>query len=150
MFNLLKLVVSFVFPNQVFAAPPPDVDLDNNPLGGQRIEVPGNPLFQPPEGLSSVSGAAGGAVPLQALFSVILGFFTIVGGLLFLLYFVMGALTWISAGGDKGKVEKARGQLVDAAVGLIVVIVAQFIAGIVGGVLGLDILNPVNSLSKLF
>ncbi len=154
MFSMMYLILSFIFPRSVFAAVDPGDGggggpIPGDPITGKQIQVPGNPLFQPQE-LSKFSGAAGGGVPLQALFSVILGFFTIIGGLLFLLYFVMGALSWITAGGDKGKIEKARSQLVDAAIGLIVVIVAQFIAGIVGGVLGLDILNPVKSLSNLF
>lgn len=149
MFNLIRFALLFLFPANAYAQEGEPVGVGEDPLGGQRIEVPGNPLFQPGP-LTKYSGAAGGGVPLQALFSVILGFFTIIGGFLFLLYFVMGALSWITAGGDKGKIEHARSQLVNAAIGLIVVIVAQFITGIVGGVLGLDILNPVKSLSNLF
>lgn len=121
-----------------------------DPLGGKSITVPGNPLFQPTADLSPTSGAAGGGTPITNLFSTILGFFTIVGGLLFLLYFVMGALTWLSSGGEKGKIEKARDQLVNSALGLVIMIISQAIVGIVGGVLGLDILNPVNALQGLF
>lgn len=175
-----KYILFFFFlflaftPLRVFAAPIGDIDctfggpgcdrddgglggggtgttIPNDPLGGGKmITVPGNPNFQPSSSLSVGSGAAGGGTPITNLFSTILGFFTIIGGFLFLLYFVMGALTWLSSGGEKGKIEKARSQLVNAAIGLIIIIIAQSITGIVGGVLGLDILNPVNSLQGLF
>ena len=32
----------------------------------------------------------------------------IVGGLAFLLYFLMGGIEWITAGGDKGKIEESK------------------------------------------
>lgn len=119
------------------AVPPAD------PLN-ETLTVPGN--FQPVAG----KGAVVGGQPLTLAMTVGLGLFTVVGGMLFLLYFILGALSWITSGGDKGKVEKARSQLTNAALGLIIVIVSQAIAGIVGGVLGLDILRPVNMLESLF
>ncbi len=69
---------------------------------------------------------------------------------MFLLYFIFGGLTWLSAGGEKGKAEAARTQLTNAAIGLIIVILAQFIVAIAGGVLGLKILDPVAVLGTLF
>lgn len=73
---------------------------------------------------------------------------TIVGGIMFVLYFLMGGLQWVSAGGDKGKIEKAKGMLTNAAIGLIVISLSYSITWIVGKVLGLDILNPAAMISK--
>lgn len=110
-----------------------------NPLQG-TIKGPG--AFQP--------DAASPGRPIEAFLSVFLGFFTILGGLMFMLYFVFAALSWISAAGDKGKVESAKTQMTNAALGLIVVVVAQFIIGIVSNVLGLKILNPAAALTGLW
>ena len=84
----------------------------------------------------------------ESLISTIVGVLTVVAGLAFLLYFVLGGLTWITAGGEKDKVQKAQKQMTDAAIGLIIVVVAYFIVGVVGTVLGLDILNPAQLLNS--
>ena len=71
---------------------------------------------------------------------------TVVGGLAFVIYFFIGSIKWITAGGDKGKVAEAQSQMTQGAIGLIAMVASYFIIGIVGAVLGLDILNPIKSL----
>lgn len=95
------------------------------------------------------TGAEAGGVPLENFLSNFIGFLTTLAGLLFLVYFIFAALTWITSGGDKGKVEGARNQMTQAALGLIIVIAAYGITGVVGRVLGLDILNPLKLLREL-
>lgn len=119
--------------------------LAQDPLGGSTpFTIPGN--FAP----DLSKGALAGASAFEKFFSVFLGFFTLIGGLMFLLYFLFGGLIWLSAGGEKSKVEQARTQLTNAAIGLIIVILAQFIVAIAGGVLGLKILDPVAVFGTLF
>jgi hypothetical protein len=87
---------------------------------------------------------------LETLISTIMGVLTAISSLGFLIYFVLGGLQWVTAGGKQDAVQKAQKQMTDAVIGLIIVIVAYFIAGIVGYILGIDILNPatiINSLS---
>lgn len=78
----------------------------------------------------------------QEFISVMVGVLTAVAGIAFLIYFIIGALTWVTSGGEKGKVESAQKTMTNAAIGLVAVIVAYFIAGIVGTVLDIPILNP--------
>ena len=73
---------------------------------------------------------------------------TVVGGLAFVIYFFIGALKWITAGGDKGKVSEAQSQMTQGAIGLIALVASYFVIGIVGAVLGLDIFNPIGTLQK--
>lgn len=87
---------------------------------------------------------------LNSFISTIIGVITVVAGLAFLLYFAIGGLKWITSSGEKAKSEEAKTELTQAAIGLIVVAVSYFIAGIVGGVVGLDILNPLKILTPLF
>jgi hypothetical protein len=82
------------------------------------------------------------ASTLETLVSRILGVLTGVASLAFIIYFVLGALNWITAGGDKAKIESAQKQMVNAITGLVIVVIAYFIAGIIGFVLGIPILNP--------
>jgi len=78
--------------------------------------------------------------------SALVGTITVVGGLAFVIYFFLGALKWITAGGDKGKTADAQSSMTQAAIGLIALVASYFVVGIVGGVLGLDILNPLSTL----
>ena len=91
---------------------------------------------------------AEGGVETQtgAFISALVATITVVGGLAFLVYFFLGALKWITSGGDKTKVADAQASMSQGAIGLIALVAAYFIIGIVGGVLGLDILNPVSVL----
>lgn len=86
---------------------------------------------------------------LPKFISTFIGFLTTLAGLMFLIYFIVAALSWITAGGEKGKIESARQQMTNAALGLIIVIASYAIVGIVGGVLGLNILNPLQVLDTL-
>ncbi|PIR59367.1 MAG: hypothetical protein COU69_00660 [Candidatus Pacebacteria bacterium CG10_big_fil_rev_8_21_14_0_10_56_10] len=77
----------------------------------------------------------------EIIVSRILGFATILAGILLIVYFLIGAFGWLTAGGDSGKIQKARDQMVNAVVGLIIVVAAFSVVGLIGAVVGLDILN---------
>jgi cytochrome bd-type quinol oxidase subunit 2 len=83
---------------------------------------------------------------LGNLISQIVTVFTVLAGIFFVIYFMIGAFKWITSGGDQNKTEEAKRQLTQAAIGIIVVAVSYFIVSIVGGVLGLNILNPAATL----
>ncbi len=81
--------------------------------------------------------------------SRIIGFITLIGAVFFVIYLILAGFEWLQAGGDTGKVEKAKGRMINGAVGLLVMILATAIAGVIGGVFGLDILNPQNVFNNL-
>lgn len=78
--------------------------------------------------------------------STMVNVITVLAGLAFILYFAIGGLKWITSSGEKSRAEEAKTELTQAAIGLIVVAVSYFIAGIIGGVVGIDILNPLSVL----
>ncbi len=110
----------------------------SNPIDlGKEIE--GSGVYQ--TGISStVQTSFGGFI------SSVITTLTVVGSLAFVVYFTVAGLKWISAGGDKGKVAEAQTQMTQSAIGLIAIVASYFIIGIVGAVLGLDILNPFKAL----
>lgn len=89
------------------------------------------------------------ATNLSVIFSNLLAFFTYVAGLAFVIYFVIGALSWLTAGGDTQKADKAKTYMTNAAIGLIIVVAAYGIISIVGTVLGINILNPGEMINNL-
>jgi len=44
------------------------------------------------------------------------------GGLAVILFFVLGAIDWITAGGDKGKIESARSRMTNSIIGLVLLV----------------------------
>lgn len=85
---------------------------------------------------------------LNGIISLIVSFLTVLGGLAFLLYFIFGGLQWTLAGGDTGKVDTAKKQMTNGAIGLIIIVISYGIIAVVGTVLGLDILNPGTVIQK--
>lgn len=101
-----------------------------------------------------VSGGNSGTVGAEILEKYIaLGIQTaiVVGALAVLIYFFLGAIRWITAGGDKGSLEKARQQMVQAAVGLLILVSLIAIINFIGPILfGFNILelNFVNQITS--
>lgn len=123
----------------VFAAPPaPTINLGI---------IEGTGEFQKNIGNNLIGGkSATTADRLGVFLSTIITTITVVASLAFVLYFTMAAFKWITSSGDKNQVSEAQTQMTQAAIGLIVVVVSYFIIGIVGGVLGIDVLNPAKML----
>lgn len=102
-----------------------------------------------PGGYQPGSGIEGSTSAIEKLISNVLVILTIVGGIAFALYFLLGGLNWITAGGDKGKIDKAKAMMTNGAVGMIVIAVSYSIVWIVGKALGIDILNPATLINNL-
>lgn len=76
----------------------------------------------------SSEAASDGTVFLSYLVSLWETFINI-GALLVLFYFVWGAFEWITAGGESGKLEKARLRMMHAVVGLLILVSSFVILG---------------------
>lgn len=86
---------------------------------------------------------------LNDVISSVIGFLTVVASIWFIIQFLLAGFSWISAGGDKQAVETARNKMTYAILGLIVVVAAWILAGLMGKIFGLDILNPGAALQNL-
>jgi hypothetical protein len=82
------------------------------------------------------SGGAFGPV-LSNIFSGIM----VIGALMVLLYLVWGAISWITSGGDKAKVEHARGQITNAVIGIIVLASTLAIFMLLQRFLGIEVIR---------
>jgi len=109
---------------------------DGQPLGPIQ-GIPGAYLPDP-----KAEGIESAGTMFSTIFSNIITFLSIVGALMFLLYFIIGALNWISAGGKPEKVENAKNTMTNAAIGLIVIVAAYSVIYIISRVLGIPILEP--------
>ena len=60
-----------------------------------------------------------------------------IGSLAVIVYFLLGAFTWITSGGDKTKVEEARNKISTAIIGLIVLAATIALFNLVASFLGI-------------
>ncbi len=65
----------------------------------------------------------------------------IVGSLAFFFMFLIGAIRWITSGGDKAQIEGARSQITQAVIGLVLMVSIWAIAKLLETVLGIKLLN---------
>ncbi|MFA6081235.1 MAG: hypothetical protein WC741_02405 [Patescibacteria group bacterium] len=75
----------------------------------------------------------------------LLRFLFIVGGLVAVLYLLLGALAWITSGGNKESVDKAREKIQAAVVGLVVMFAVLALMVVIENIfsLGLGISKPI-------
>lgn len=95
-----------------------------------------NPVLPPSIG-GGTTGTGGTA--LGSIISGVIGALFIAGFLLALLTLLMGALSWITAGGDKTKLETARGQITNSIMGIIIVGASYAISTLVAGFFGMSL-----------
>jgi len=106
--------------------------------------------FEPITGFGPFqSGGADPGGTLEKFFSGILGFLTIVGGIAFLIYFILGAFTWLTSKGDKQQVEKAQQYMSNATIGIIFIILSWAITGVIGSLFGINFLGLANLILKI-
>lgn len=89
----------------------------------------------------SPANQTAGTSQFQSIISAIIGWFLIIAILLFFTYFIVGAIKWITSGGDKNSVESARQTILHALIGLVVVFTLFAIVKIIEGVFGVCILE---------
>lgn len=79
---------------------------------------------------------------LGAFIGNLVGAATTVAGLGFLIYLILGAFRYLTAGGDEKAIAEARKTIMYALIGLGIVVMALAITWAIGTVLGVDILHP--------
>lgn len=99
-----------------------------------------NPALGP--GLQDIAGGSDSGVTfLQKFISNGITLLLIFGSVFFFFMLVVGAIEWITSGGDKGKVEMARGRITNALIGTLVLFAAWAIVSIIGTFFGTDIIH---------
>jgi len=93
-----------------------------------------------PFGTNLGSGALANS-QFAKILSTIVGALTVGGGIWFIFQIIMGALNWISSGGEKTQLQGAQKKITNAVVGLTIIVGSLVIISVIGYMLGFDILN---------
>ena len=94
-----------------------------------------NPVL--PETIGS-GGIEKGGTATGLILGNVIGGMMIVAFILAMIYLITGAFHWITSGGDKASLENARGKIIHALVGLIVMAAVWAVMTLVGQFLGID------------
>ena len=101
-----------------------------------QLEQPLGPI----SGIGNIGlkGNPGGAVAIFAqIISSAIGLLTIIAAIYFIFVFITGAISIISAGGDKGALEMGQRKITMGIVGVIIAIAAMFIMDLIANILGI-------------
>ena len=71
-----------------------------------------------------------------------IGLLTVIAGIYFIFQFIFGAYAWITAGSETQKIQEAQKKILNAILGLIIVIATIFFVDLIGSLIGLKILSP--------
>lgn len=87
-------------------------------------------------------GSGDGGTNLGLLMGNLYNVVVMVGGLALFLYIAWGGINWITAGGDKNKLESAQHQITNGIIGMAVLVASAAIAAFLSQLFGIDLLNP--------
>lgn len=81
--------------------------------------------------------------PVGLVISNLLTIILIVGVIAVLFMLAIGGFEWVTSGGDKDRVAQARGKIVNAIIGLIILSLAFLLASTLGSITNINLLNSV-------
>lgn len=87
-----------------------------------------------------LNGSYNGVSFFQSLVPAIISFGLVVGAVVFMFMLILGAIQWISSGGDKVAVEAARGRVANALIGLVVLFALFAIISVVNILFNINLL----------
>lgn len=99
-----------------------------------------NPILDRFGGSKDVTVVDSGNILAQIIVTVWRTLITL-GGLAVFVFLIMGAINWLTAGGDKAKVEAARDRITNAIVGMAILFASVAIVDFIGPAIGFDILD---------
>jgi len=100
-----------------------------------------NPVLPPSLGGGPNPNVNQGGQALGMLIGNLIGALFIAGFLLTFMLLIIGGIQWITAGGDKQALEKARNGITNAIMGLVIVGATYAIMTLVGRFFGMEITN---------
>jgi hypothetical protein len=101
------------------------------------------------QGKSKDEQKAGVGNQFNKIISTVIGVWIVIASIWFIIQIITAGFEWLNAGGDKSHLQSARDKILNAIIGLIIVVAAWAFIGVVGQTIGLDILNPGNILQNL-
>jgi len=117
----------------------------SNPIALKQTSIGGFSL----KDRSGYTGSDSLANNITRILSNIIGFITLIAGLAFIMYFMIGAINWITSAGDPTKTQKAQSTITNALIGLLITVIAYPVIQVISRLLGAPLSNPKELLDQL-
>lgn len=88
--------------------------------------------------LNALIGRGEGVAILNLFLGNIIAILLIVGVIVAFIFIIIGAIEWMTAGNDKAKMESARGKVVSAVIGLVILFAVFAIMKLIGAFFGIE------------
>ncbi|MDZ7586263.1 MAG: pilin [Patescibacteria group bacterium] len=88
------------------------------------ISFPNLDSFETQKGYSRSIGPISLQNQISSVLSNVFGFLTVIAGLAFLYFFIIGAVNWITSSGDPKKIEAAKTTITNSLIGLLITLIA--------------------------
>ena len=102
-----------------------------------------------PKITSGYNPSIGVSGDLTKIISNVLAIITIIAGLSFIYFFMVGAINWITAGGEPQKATAARTMIMNALIGLMITVIAYPALLLLSRLLGMPLANPAELFNQL-
>jgi len=87
------------------------------------------------------SGSDDGVTFIGQFLPQMMTLLVVIAGIVFFFMLIIGAIKWISSGGDKGAIESARGQITNAIIGISILFMTWAIATLLERIFGIQLLQ---------
>jgi len=105
-------------------------------------------LIDPKTNLCYVENKEASTLKFEGYITTIIGVLTVVGIIWFTLQIILSGFAFMQSNGDPKKMEKAQQQLTQSIIGIILVVGATILVGLIVKILGLGNIFDVNSFLK--
>ena len=95
-------------------------------------------------GFGHLCNIGGTGNDISQLIAVVIQILLVAAVIVSLVFLIIGGIRWVTSGGDKAKLESARGHVVAAIVGLVIALAAFFIIQLVLRIFGLGGLGAIH------
>ncbi len=100
-----------------------------------QLQIPGERSLDAPTGVPTAESGT----TLSVIIAWSINLLLIAGIVATLFFLIWGGISWITSGGDREKLDKARKTITFAVIGLFVVLLSFVIVQTVGAVIGIDL-----------
>lgn len=125
-----------MIPKNLLAVKVPDI-----PGGGAKDLIPEGTIGNPLAPKLSPNAPEKGLEMLAAFIPMLLSLAIIVAAVIFFFVFLIGGIRWIMSGGDKAQIEAARNTIMNALIGLVIVLSLFAILKFVEQLFGISLLQ---------
>jgi hypothetical protein len=153
LFTFFVMSVFFLGGNQVFASgTPEELKVTNTKNGVMYVTTDvETSTVSSTTTISTRSAVSGGPIrppvgfvgDINELINLSLRVVFVIAALLVFAFLIMGAIQWITSGGEKSKTEAARNKIIAAIIGLVIVVSSFAIMTLIVRVLGYNSINDV-------